>query len=111
MMYRSIYAMFGALVFVRLLTVGAFFAGSCTVSNLTFGPIQDAIATKMGLDRTLILALPSVGGAMGNMVAIHNLVAVCSMLGLGNQEGAILKRTTGPMLLSGAIAAGMAWMF
>ena len=62
----------------------------------------------MGLERTTILALQSVGRAMGNMVAIHNIVAVCSVLGLGNQEGEILKRTVGPMLLYGGIAAGMA---
>ena len=88
--------------------LGAFFAGSCTISNLTFGPIQDSIATEQGFARTTILALQSVGAAMGNMVAIHNIVAVCSVLGLGNQEGAILKKTVGPMLLYGAIAGVMA---
>lgn len=88
--------------------LGSFFAGSCTISNLTFGPIQDSIATQMGHERTTILALQSVGGAMGNMVAIHNIVAVCSVLGLGQAEGKILKSTIGPMLLYGAIAAGMA---
>jgi lactate permease len=85
--------------------LGAFFAGSCTISNLTFGPIQDAIASRMGLERTTVLALQSVGGAMGNMVAIHNVVAVCSVLGLRNVEGEILKKTFGPMLLYGGIAA------
>jgi lactate permease len=88
--------------------LGAFFAGSCTISNLTFGPIQDAIAAQMGLERSTLLALQSVGGAMGNMVAIHNIVAVCSVLGLGNGEGAILKKTVGPMLLYGLAAAAMA---
>jgi lactate permease len=87
--------------------IGSFFAGSCTISNLTFGPIQDSIAIQLGLNRTTILALQSVGGAMGNMIAIHNIVAVCSVLGLENQEGDILKRTVGPMLLYGVIAAAM----
>jgi lactate permease len=85
--------------------IGAFFAGSCTISNLTFGPIQDSIAAQLGQDRTTILALQSVGGAMGNMVAIHNIVAVSSVLGLTNKEGEILRRTVGPMLIYGAIAA------
>jgi lactate permease len=84
--------------------LGSFFAGSCTISTLTFGPIQDSIASRMGLERTTILALQSVGGAMGNMVAIHNIVAVCSVLGLGNAEGEILKKTVGPMLLYGLVA-------
>ncbi len=75
--------------------IGSFFAGSCTISNLTFGPIQDSIVLQLSLNRTTILALQSVGGAMGNMIAIHNIVAVCSVLGLENQEGEILKRTVG----------------
>jgi lactate permease len=85
--------------------IGAFFAGSCTISNLTFGPIQDSIATRLGQDRTTILALQSVGGAMGNMVAIHNIVAVSSVLGLTNKEGEILRQTIGPMVIYGATAA------
>ncbi len=85
--------------------LGSFFAGSCTISNLTFGPIQDAIAAQRGFDRTTLLALQSVGGAMGNMVAIHNIVAVCSVLGLTNVEGAILRKTLIPMLIYGLVAA------
>jgi lactate permease len=54
--------------------LGAFFAGSCTISNLTFGPIQDSIATRMGLERTTILALQSVGGtAMSAMESLDRL--------------------------------------
>jgi len=85
--------------------IGAFFAGSCTISNLTFGPIQDSIAAQLSQDRTTMLALQFVGAAMGNMVAIHNIVAVSSVLGLTNKEGEILRRTVGPMLIYGAIAA------
>jgi lactate permease len=85
--------------------LGSFFAGSCTISNLTFGPIQDAIAAQRGFDRTTLLALQSVGGAMGNMVAIHNIVAVCSVLGLRDVEGDILRKTVTPMLIYGLMAA------
>lgn len=88
--------------------IGSFFAGSCTISNLTFGPIQDAIAAQRGFDRTTLLALQSVGGAMGNMVAIHNIVAVCSVLGLHHVEGEILRKTLTPMLLYGLVAAAVA---
>ncbi len=42
---------------------------------------------------------------MGNMTCIHNIVAVCSVLGLSADEGFILKRTVVPMLAYGAIAA------
>lgn len=85
--------------------LGSFFAGSNTISNLTFGPIQQGISKQMGFDQTTILALQSVGGAMGNMVAIHNIVAVSSVLNIADQEGAILRKTILPMLLYGIIAA------
>ena len=87
--------------------IGAFFSGSNTVSNLMFAGIQQSIAESAGLNVTTILAMQSVGGAMGNMVCINNIVAVCSILGILNKEGWILTRTALPMLLYGAIAAAM----
>ena len=85
--------------------LGSFFSGSATISNLTFGGIQSSIAQNLGLDRTIVLSAQSVGGAMGNMVSINNIVAVCSILGIINKEGAILKKTFLPTLLYGVIAA------
>ncbi|TCP93265.1 lactate permease [Cricetibacter osteomyelitidis] len=85
--------------------VGAFFSGSNTVSNLTFGSVQLSTAELTGLSATLILALQSVGGAMGNMVCINNIVAVNSVLNIQNQEGAIIKKTVIPMVIYGIIAA------
>jgi lactate permease len=84
--------------------LGAFFAGSATVSNLTFAGIQDSIARTLSFDRTSILALQSVGAAMGNMIAISNIVAVASILGLVNQEGFILKRAVIPLVVYGLVA-------
>jgi lactate permease len=84
--------------------LGAFFAGSATVSNLTFAGIQDSIAQTLGFDRTSVLALQSVGAAMGNMVAISNIVAVTSILGLANRDGFVLKRTLIPFIVYGLVA-------
>ncbi len=84
--------------------IGSFFSGSATISNLTFTAIQNSIALESGLDRTTILALQSVGGSFGNMVCINNIVAVTSVLALGNQEGYILKRTILPTLFYGLLA-------
>jgi lactate permease len=84
--------------------VGGFFAGSATISNLTFAGVQDSIARTLGFDRTSILALQSVGAAMGNMVAISNIVAVSSILGLVNQDGVILKRMIVPLVVYGLVA-------
>jgi lactate permease len=85
--------------------LGAFFSGSATVSNLTFGGIQQTIAHTVDLPQTTILALQSVGGAMGNMVCINNIIAVSTILGIANKEGYIIKRTVIPMMLYGAIVA------
>ncbi|EAS40718.1 L-lactate permease [Photobacterium profundum] len=87
--------------------LGAFFSGSATVSNLTFGAIQQTIAINVGLPQTTILALQSVGGAMGNMVCINNIIAVSTILGIANKEGFIIKRTVVPMIAYGIVAAIM----
>lgn len=89
--------------------LGSFFSGSATISNLTFGGIQYSIAQANGFDLTSILALQSVGAAMGNMVCINNIVAVCSVLGLQNIEGVILKRTLGIMIFYGVLASVVGW--
>lgn len=83
--------------------LGSFFSGSNTVSNLTFGGIQDSIATSLNLNRTTILAMQSVGGAMGNMVCVNNIVAVSSVLAIGNKDGYIIKRTVIAMVIYGII--------
>lgn len=48
---------------------------------------------------------------MGNMVCINNIIAVCSILGIYNQEGFILKRTVVPMGVYGIIAGLLALPF
>jgi lactate permease len=88
--------------------LGSFFSGSATISNLTFGPIQLRIAQDLAVSPTTMLAVQSVGAALGNMVAIHNIVAVCAVLGLKDQEGAILKKTFMPTLIYGIILASVA---
>ncbi|MDH2926873.1 L-lactate permease [Lonepinella koalarum] len=85
--------------------IGSFFSGSNTVSNLTFGGVQFSTAELVGLNTSLILALQSVGGAMGNMICVNNIIAVSTIVNLQNQEGEILKKTTIPMLIYGVIAA------
>jgi lactate permease len=140
---NPVIALFGALIFVQLLTIdgprastrilgdtlaggagdlwiyfagflgalGSFFSGSNTISNLTFGPIQLRIAQDLALSPTSMLALQTVGAAMGNMIAIHNIVAVCAVLGLKNEEGAILKKTFVPTMVYGIILAALAGLW
>jgi lactate permease len=85
--------------------LGSFFSGSATISNLTFGGIQVSIAQDTGIDPATLLALQCAGAAMGNMICIHNIVAVCAVLSLANVEGDILKQAILPVALYGAILA------
>lgn len=88
--------------------LGAFITGSNTVSDMLFGQFQWDIAGQLGLSRTVILAAQGVGGAMGNMICIHNIVAVCTVVGLSNREGEILRRTFWPFLCYGIVVGLMA---
>ncbi|MCX7712156.1 MAG: L-lactate permease [Chthoniobacterales bacterium] len=81
-------------------SLGSFFSGSTTISNLTFGGTQIAIAESTNLPVELILALQLAGGSIGNMICLHNIIAVCAVLGLKNQEGAILRKTLIPWFLA-----------
>ncbi len=91
--------------------LGAFFSGSCTVSNLTFSGIQYEATQNLGLSTNLIVALQAVGGSMGNMICIHNIVAACTVVGVVGKEGYILKRTIIPAIVYGIIAAVMSVIF
>ncbi|MDR0898838.1 MAG: L-lactate permease [Lactobacillaceae bacterium] len=79
--------------------IGALITGSSTVSALTFSPIQMSVATQAGLSVPLILGLQLIGGAAGNMIAIHNIVSVSAVVGLSGKEGQILRTTIAPALL------------
>ncbi len=83
--------------------LGAFITGSNTVSNLLFAEFQWGMATQLDLPRQIIVAAQAVGGGMGNMVCIHNIVAVCAVVGLSGMEGAILRKTFWPFLLYGLV--------
>ena len=81
--------------------LGAFITGSNTVSDLLFSEFQYGIASELSISRQIIVALQVVGGAMGNMVCIHNIVAVSATVGLVGMEGVIIRRNVIPMLLYG----------
>ena len=78
--------------------LGAFIAGSNTVSNLMFSAFQFGVAERLGMSTVMIVALQAVGAAAGNMVAIHNVVAASATVGLLGREGATLRKTILPTL-------------
>jgi lactate permease len=78
--------------------LGAFIAGSNTVSNLMLAQFQFNTAELLGVSGALMVALQSVGAAAGNMIAIHNVVAASATVGLLGREGVTLRKTILPTL-------------
>ncbi|SFI92441.1 lactate permease [Pseudomonas guineae] len=78
--------------------LGAFIAGSNTVSNMMFSQFQFGVANSLGISSALIVAVQAIGAAAGNMVAIHNVVAASATVGLLGREGNILRKTVWPTL-------------
>ncbi|MGD2046034.1 MAG: L-lactate permease [Gemmatimonadota bacterium] len=78
--------------------LGAFIAGSNTVSNLMFSAFQYGVAERLAMSSVIIVALQAVGAAAGNMVAIHNVVAASATVGLLGKEGATLRKTILPTI-------------
>lgn len=76
--------------------LGAFLAGSNTVSNLMLGQYQYSVAQALGVSGATMVAAQSIGAAAGNMIAIHNVVAASATVGLMGREGQTLRRTVLP---------------
>ena len=78
--------------------LGAFIAGSNTVSNMMLSQFQFGVASSLGISGALIVAVQAIGAAAGNMVAIHNVVAASATVGLLGREGTTLRKTIWPTL-------------
>ncbi|SDQ39103.1 L-lactate permease [Natronobacterium texcoconense] len=87
--YPTIAALIGGL--------GAAMTGSNTVSNITFSGFQFTAAQELGLPTQIIVGAQAVGGAMGNLVAIHNIVAALATVGLVGQEGRVIRLNLIPL--------------
>jgi lactate permease len=88
--------------------LGAFVGGSNTVSNLTFSQFQFSTGARIGVPPELVVAAQAIGGAGGNPIAIHNIVAASATVGLLGREGDLLRKTiivtTYYCLAGGAVA-------
>ncbi|MGI9457017.1 MAG: L-lactate permease, partial [Aeoliella sp.] len=73
--------------------IGAAVAGSNTVSNMMFSLFQFDVAEQIGADPVWIVALQAIGGAAGNTICVHNVVAASAVVGLTGREGVILRKT------------------
>ncbi|WP_078382116.1 L-lactate permease [Sutcliffiella halmapala] len=93
--------------------LGAFIAGSNTFSNMMFSLFQFGTAESVGLNVNqagMVVALQAIGGAAGNMICVHNIVAASATVGLVGKEGTLIRKVFIPLsyyLLAGGIL-GMA---
>lgn len=85
--------------------LGSFISGSNTVSNILFASFQFETATILGLPQVLIVALQNVGGAIGNMICVNNVVAVCATVGCIGAEGILIRRNFIPCFIYGVAVA------
>ncbi|NQV20360.1 MAG: L-lactate permease, partial [Rhodospirillales bacterium] len=93
--------------------LGAFVAGSNTVSNMMFSSFQFGVGARIGVDPSWVVALQAVGGAAGNMICVHNVVAASAVVGLLGREGHVIRQTFLPFVyyagLTGAVGYWILW--
>lgn len=92
--FGSIYPLFAPTVG----GLGAFIAGSNTVSNMMLSQFQFEMANALSVSGATMVALQAIGAAAGNMVAIHNVVAASATVGLLGREGRTLRLTIIPTI-------------
>ncbi|MCY3715986.1 MAG: L-lactate permease [Chloroflexi bacterium] len=79
--------------------LGAFMTGSNTNSNVVFGALQQETALLLGLTVPIVLAGQTAGASLGSVLAPAKIIVGCSTVGLGGEEGPVIRR----MLLLGLI--------
>jgi lactate permease len=73
--------------------IGAFVAGSNTISNMMFSLFQFEVAQRIHAAPQIIVALQAVGGAAGNVICVHNVVAASAVVGMVGREGDVIRKT------------------
>lgn len=86
--------------------LGAFMTGSNTNSNVIFAPLQQQVASLLGLAVPAILAAQTTGGALGSMIAPAKIVVGASTANVAGREGEVL-RATWPYALALLLLAGL----
>src|SRR5215475_1901485 len=86
--------------------LGAFITGSTTASNILLTDLQVAAAGELGLPLLVMVAAQGFGAAVGNSVALHNIITGAATVGLQGREGDILRKT-GPVCLVYLAAGGL----
>ena len=72
--------------------LGVAVTGSDTSSNALFGTLQVSAAKGADLSPVLLAAANSSGGVLGKMISPQNLAIAAAAVGMGGQEGDLLRK-------------------
>jgi len=93
--------------------IGAAVAGSNTISNMMLSLFQFDVGVKIGVDPFWIVALQAVGGAAGNTICVHNVVAASAVVGMAGRESFVIRKTLLVFVyyvtLAGGIGYSIVW--
>ncbi len=84
---KSLYIIISPIIGV----LGAFISGSNTVAVTLFANLQEQAANNLDLNTAVIVAANTIGGAIGNMICVNNVVAACATAGTVGREGRIIR--------------------
>ena len=79
--------------------LGSFISGSNTVAVTLFCNLQYQASYNLGLNTALLVAANTIGGSIGNMVCVNNVVAACATAGTAGKEGKIIRINAIPMVI------------
>ena len=78
-----------------------------------FSLFQFNVGQAILVDPIWIVSLQAVGGAAGNVICVHNVVAASAVVGLVGKEGTIIRKTLPVFLyyasMAGAIGYAIVW--
>jgi lactate permease len=69
------------------------------------------VADRAGLPDLVILGLQAFGGAAGNMITVHNVVAASATVGLAGVEGILIRKTIWPMVYYLLVGGALGLLF
>ena len=90
--------------------LGTFFAGSCTVSNILFAPLQFHTAVVLDFAPELTVALQNIGGGLGSMIRISGVIAACATVNAAGKEGKLILLNLIPAAIMALLASVLAYL-
>ena len=91
--------------------LGAFVSGSHTVSNVMFYGLQLETAEFLSLPIVLVLVGQTSGASIGNMIAIHNVVAITATTGAHGSESKLISAAALPFFICSLAVSAILFLY